>query len=327
MPLRSLLFTIVGLTTLVVLSAPSRSQEQTPDVPAWLKAHVGLADGQIAPVVLERARALFLRKSRAGATRNPCYFAMDATRPSVAGNGKLGRNFYVICEADRSFRAVSSGYGSGRKLKGANFANGRRCAKHFSNAQDSKLTTGGAYMTGEEITSFKGYYRAGKKEAALVRTFVQFDGEGETANARPREIGGHPSVLLRGLCRRKKPDSQYADKDGYVTYGNLVDYTGGRSNGCTSWSPADAAQIIPMMKENPGTLYIYPESADIDAVAKAAKAGRLPARAGAYWNAACLREIRTPKFWTKEKLEPLLVKFAKDHPPPPPRPLPLCKGR
>jgi hypothetical protein len=28
-----------------------------------------------------------------------------------------------------------------------------------------------------------------------MRSFVQFDGEGETANARERDIGGHPAVL------------------------------------------------------------------------------------------------------------------------------------
>ena len=39
----------------------------------------------------------------------------------------------------------------------------------------------------------------------------------------------------------------------------LVNYAGGRSNGCTSWSASDAEQIIPMMKDKPTTLYIYPE--------------------------------------------------------------------
>ena len=39
---------------------------------------------------------------------------------------------------------------------------------------------------------------------ALSRSFVQFDGEGDTANARPRAIGGHPAVLLRGVCLRKR---------------------------------------------------------------------------------------------------------------------------
>ena len=156
---------------------------------------------------------------------------------------------------------------------------------------------------------------------------MQFDGEGDTANARQRAIGGHPAVLLRGVCLRKDPDSPYANQDGYVPFGKLVNYAGGRSNGCTSWSPSDAEQIIPMMKDKPTTLYIYPESTDIDAVAQAVKAGRSPSRAGLYWNASCLKEIGAPKFWPKETLEPILVQYKKDHPPPPPQPTPLCKGQ
>jgi hypothetical protein len=239
----------------------------------------------------------------------------------------LGGGFYVICETDQTFRAVPSGHGNGRNLSGiANFANGQRCAKNFSNAMDSKLTTGGAYVTGENITSFKGYYRSAGKDAALIRSFVQFDGEGDAANARPRAIGGHPAVLLRGVCLRKNPDSPYANQDGYVPYGQLVNYSGGRSNGCTSWSLSDAEQIIPLMKE-PTTLYIYPESDDIDAVSQAVKAGRSPSRAGLYWSASCLKEIRSPKFWPKETLEPILVQYKKDHPAPPPQPTPICKGQ
>src|SRR4029077_12033528 len=170
----------------------------------------------------------------------------------------------------------SGSHGGGRDLKGiANFANGKRCAKNFSNAMDSRLTAGGAYVTGEVKTSFKGYYRASAKhDAVLIRSFVQFDGEGEVANARQREIGGHPAELLRNVCLRKDPHSSYADRDGYIPYGQLEDYADGRSNGCTSWSPSDAGQIIAMVKEGPTTLYIYPESADIEAVARAVKAGR-----------------------------------------------------
>ena len=172
----------------------------------------------------------------------------------------MGRRFYVICETDQTFRAVPAGHGNGRDLKGiVNFANEIRCAKNFSNAMDSKLTTGGAYVTSEEIASFKGYYRGSAgKDAVLLRSFVQFDGEGDAANARQRAIGGHPAVLLRGVCLRKDPDSPYANHDGYVPFGKLVDYSGGRSNGCTSWSASDAGQIIPMMKDKPTTLYIYP---------------------------------------------------------------------
>jgi hypothetical protein len=326
--LRSLHLNIVNIVSLISIVALSGSPqsfavEQPSDIPAWLRAHVGEGEGQIAQVVLQRARALYLEKVSEGAVKNPCYFAMDATRP-----GELGRRFYVICESDRSFRAISAGHGSGRDLKGiADFANGIRCAKNFSNAMDSKLTTGGAYVTGETSTFFKGYYRVSAgKDAALIRSFVQFDGEGDAANARPRAIGGHPAVLLRGVCLRKDPESSYANHDGYVPFGTLVNYTGGRSNGCTSWSPSDAGQIIPMLKDKPTTLYIYPESHDIDAVAQAVKAGR-PLRAGLYWNASCLKEIGSPKFWPKETLEPILAQYKKDHPAPPPRPTPICKGQ
>ena len=325
MQLRLLLLGVVSLGIAGALSGLPRSfaAGQPRDVPAWLRAHVGEGEGQIAQVVLQRARALYLQKVSEGVVKNPCYFAMDATRP-----GGVGRRFYIICETDQTFRAVPTGHGNGRNLKGiANFANGIRCAKNFSNAMDSKLTTGGAYLTGEEITSFKGYYRnSSGKYAVLKRSFVQFDGEGDTANARPRAIGGHPAVLLRGVCLRKNPNSPYANPDGYVPFGKLVDYSAGRSNGCTSWSPTDAGQIIPMMKDKPTTLYIYPESGDIDAVTQAVKAGRSPSRAGFYWNASCLKEIRSPKFWPKESLEPILVQYRKDHPEPPLRPTPICKG-
>jgi hypothetical protein len=300
---------------------------QSSAVPAWLQAHVGDRDGQIARVVLERARALYLKKVREGAVRSLCYFAVDATRPNYASEGILGRRFYIICEADRSFRAISVGHGSGHDLKGiVDFANGRRCAKNFSNAIDSNLTTGGAYVTAETKTSFKGYYRvSARQDAALVRSFVQFDGEGETANARPRAIGGHAAVSLKGVCLRKDPHSPYANHDGYVPFGTLVDYSAGRSNGCTSWSPSDVRQIIPMLKDNPTTIYIYPESHDIDAIGKAVAAGQLPSRWGLYWNASCLKEISSPKFWSKGGLEPILARYKKNHPAPPSRPPPICK--
>jgi hypothetical protein len=247
---------------------------------------------------------------------------MDATRP-----GGLGRRFYIICEADRTFRAVPSGHGDGRNLEGiADFANDIRCAKNFSNAMDSQLTTGGPYVTAEIRTSFKGYYRdPGGNSVALMRSFVQFDGEGDAANARRRAIGGHPAVAVKGSCLLKARDDPYANDDGYVPFGKLVNYTGGRSNGCTTWSPSDAEQIIPIVKDKPATLYIYPESTDIVAVARAVKAGRSPSRAGLYWNTSCLREIHSPNFWPRETLEPVLVQYKEDHPPPRPQAPQICR--
>ena len=105
--------TIVGLVIagVVAWSGLSRSlAAKLGDIPPWLGAHVGDGDGKISEVVLLRARALYLEKVSEGAARNPCYFAMDATRP--AG---FGRRFYIICEAERSFRAIPSGHGNGRK--------------------------------------------------------------------------------------------------------------------------------------------------------------------------------------------------------------------
>jgi hypothetical protein len=67
-------------------------------LPDWLQAHVGEGEGQIAPVVLQRARALYLKKVSEGAINNPCYFGLGRHAPR-----RLGTRFYVICEADRRF--------------------------------------------------------------------------------------------------------------------------------------------------------------------------------------------------------------------------------
>ncbi|HWG06478.1 MAG TPA: hypothetical protein VG271_15815 [Beijerinckiaceae bacterium] len=330
MRLKSLLLnnvTLFGLSIAAAAAPRSFAAGQSPDVPAWLRAYIGEGEGQIAQPILQRARAFYLRKVAERAVKNPCYLAMDATRPNDMGDGKAGRRFYVICEAAHSFRAISAGHGSGRDLPGvADFSNGRECAKNFGNAMDSLLTAGGDYVTAEAKSSFKGYYRvAANQDAPLIRTFVQFDGEGETANARQREIGGHAAVALKGVCMRKKPGSSYADHDGYVPYGNLVDYSGGRSDGCTSWSPSDVPQILSMVKDDPTTLYIYPDAADVTAVAQAVASGRSLQSAGLYWNASCLKEIGAPKFWSKESLEPAIARYKREHPAPPPRPLPICK--
>ena len=134
-------------------------------------------------------------------------------------------------------------------------------------------------------------------------------------------------MTLKGVCLRKQPGSPYANHDGYVPLGELVDYTGGRSDGCTSWSPSDAQQILSLVENDPTTLYIYPSSADIEAVSRAVTAGQSLVQAGLYWNASCLSEINVPKFWPKAVLEPIISRYVHDHPPPPPIPPPICKGQ
>ncbi|MFW8588744.1 hypothetical protein ACOJBM_39775 [Rhizobium beringeri] len=237
-------------------------------LPDWLNAHVGAGSGEIAPKVLERGVHSTWSRFHKGKVRNACYFAMDATRPNDLTDGPSGGRFYIICEGEQSFQAISSGHGGGRNLPGgANFTNGRQCAKNFGNALNSNLTAGGAYLTSEIKTSFKGYYSVSpKQDAFLTRSFVQFDGIGETANARQRAIGGHASALVSGICMMKNPNSPFADRDGYVPRGKLTTYAGGRSDGCTSWSPSETPQVLSVVKDNPTTLYIYPESKDIAAV-------------------------------------------------------------
>ena len=331
MPTGSTLAGFASLLSLLIaasMSAPATAAERSLPIPDWLTAHVGESNGEIALPVLERARALYFSKVAEGKVNNACYFAMDATRPNDLTDGQSGGRFYVICEAQHSFRVISAGHGGGRNLPGVvNFSNGRECAKNFGNALDSNLTAGGAYLTSEIKTSFRGYYRTtANQQSVLTRSFVQFDGIGETANARQRAIGGHAAALVSGICMQKKPDSTYANRDGYVPLGKLVTYAGGRSDGCTSWSPAEAPQVLSTVQDNPTTLYIYPESRDIKAVSQSVAAGQSPARNGPYWNSECLKEIGSPSFWPKEKLEPIIAQYKKDHPAPPPRPIPMCES-
>lgn len=303
----------------------SQTAAQTTTIPTWLQKHVGTSEGQIAPIVLQRARALHKKKVRQGEVRNPCYLAMDATRPSTSSNGAPGQRFYIICESQKSFKAVSSGYGNGRNLRRASFSNGRQCARHFSNAEGSKLTMGGAYVTAESRTSFKGYYSHAGQAKPFHRTFLLFDGEGETSNARERAIGGHQAMFLKWQCRLKKPNSPHADKDGYVPYGRLVNYVGGRSNGCTTWSSAVSRNILATTEGRPTTLYIYPESRDINAVATAVSKGQSLAQAGLYWNTTCLSNIGAPRFWPKRELQPIINQWRQSLPKQPPLVLPICQ--
>ena len=64
----------------------------------------------------------------------------------------------------------------------------------------------------DKETSFKGYYRVSGGRKPFLRTFLLFDGEGDTANARERAIGGHPAVFLRWRCRYRNTESPYADE-------------------------------------------------------------------------------------------------------------------
>lgn len=114
MLLRSLVLTITVLFAVAFAGSQlTLASGQAHKLPTWLQAHVGTGDGKIALIVLKRARGLHQRKVSEGKVKNPCYMAMDATRPSTSKGGALGRRFYIICEAKESFRAIYSGYGNG----------------------------------------------------------------------------------------------------------------------------------------------------------------------------------------------------------------------
>jgi hypothetical protein len=105
--------------------------EQPTEIPAWLRPNVGNGGGQIAPVVLQKARALYFQKVRAGAVRNSCYLTMDATRPHDLGDGKVAARFYVTCEPARSFLAISAGFVWLQRYQEANKQDGRRRPKYW----------------------------------------------------------------------------------------------------------------------------------------------------------------------------------------------------
>lgn len=325
MPLSAPFRVVLVMAIALAGPLPVRATPMSSEIPDWLREHVGTGEGQIAQVVLQRARDLYRTQVLEAGIRNPCYLAMDATRPSTSSAGTPGQRFYIVCESDRTFRAVSSGYGNGRDLPQADFSNGRECARNFGNAEGSNLTMGGAYLTAETRTSFKGYFSEGGERVPFHRTFLLFDGMGETENARERDIGGHVAMFLRWQCRLHNPESPNADTEGYVPYGNLVNYTGGRSNGCTTWSEEVSRDIIALVESDPTTLYIYPESHDITAVANAVNGQRDLSEEGLYWNASCLGAIGTPRFWPKETLQPIIDEWRQSLPEQPPLELPLCQ--
>jgi hypothetical protein len=66
--------------------------------------------------------------------------------------------------------------------------------------------------------------------------------------------------------------------------------------GAAKGSNFNAGQVIAMVKDDPTTLYIYPEAADIDAVTQAVKTGRSLSPAGLYWNASCCKKSALRNF-------------------------------
>ena len=102
MRLRFLLLNIASLAVIAAVPGSLRSfaVEQPSDIPAWLKAHVGDDDGQIAQVVLDGRARFTCKKVSAGRGQQCLLLRHGRNAPRDLG-GVLGRRFYVICEANR----------------------------------------------------------------------------------------------------------------------------------------------------------------------------------------------------------------------------------
>lgn len=78
------------------------------------------------------------KKVHEGDVKNPCYFAMDATRPHDLEDSKLGRQFYIFCELKETFRAIFGWAQRRSRLEGY------RGFRKWKAVLDSKLTGGRA---------------------------------------------------------------------------------------------------------------------------------------------------------------------------------------
>ncbi len=299
----------------------ARKIEFKTDIPGFLRQHVGDGPDQISEVVLQRARTHFFEKRNARKAKNVCYAAMDATRPHLLNEKEadkgaamvLGNRLYLICESLGIFKALPVSHGGGIDLKkqnGPDLKNGRHCAKYFGNIDSTYLTMGGRYMTDIMKYFYKGKVR--QKDGGYCdysRPFLTFTGEGETANAKERAIGAHPVLKMGQGSEHCDITNPHADAQGYVYFADkLINYNGGRTEGCLGMPEEDAALILTVAKDHPMSVYVYPQKADIENMSDP--------ESKPYWNKECLAEIGTPKYYgdgeseSKEIKEALRLKAA-----------------
>jgi hypothetical protein len=291
-------------------------------LPGWLQAHIGDRPNQ---VVFKRARASYLRLKKEGTVTNPCYIAMDATKRHDMGGEEMppGDRAYLICEDTHTFMPFSAGHGAGTAVLHAQ--NSKGCAKHFGNAYGSNMTTGGTYWTGTINRSIKGKLRNGEGTFSVYsRSFLRFEGEGLTGNAKKRDLGLHAAVALTDGCYQHEPSNPIADEDGDVFMAeDMRQYVAGRSNGCLSVTEDVSDIIMPIAEKGAMAIYVYPEASDIQALAEAVRAGKKPEESGVYWSKECLNEIKSPVFWDRETYE---EKIKREKPVKVPEPKKMCPG-
>jgi len=163
---------LVG-TVVVWGTAASLATEQPSDVPAWLRSHIGEGEGQIAQVVLQRARALYLKRWPQASSKIHAILPWTRRAP----RGQIGESGFTR-SAKLSGRFVRP-HGSWQRPQHQgrrDFANGKECAREFRQCAGSYLTTA-APIDARRKPRSKLLSQLRETDAVLMRSFVQFDGE------------------------------------------------------------------------------------------------------------------------------------------------------
>ena len=137
-----------------------------------------------------RGRARFICKSRAKARSK-----IPATSPWTRRvPADLARRFYVICEADQTFRAVPSGHGSGRNVAGREFLERNSVRQEFLQCDGFEADDRRALRDGRDGHALQGLLpqRIGQIRGVqpLVRAVRRRRRHGKCETARHRRTSG-----------------------------------------------------------------------------------------------------------------------------------------
>ncbi len=180
MRLKSLLLNAVATFSLSVIaiavstSRPLSAAEQSADVPGWLRPYVGDGERQISQVVLQRARALYLRKIAQHAVKNSCYFQSYGRNAPQRYRRRAKRDADFMSSAKLPTRFTPSG----RVTAAAAIYPALQISRMGENARRTSamrwicsLTAGGGdYVTAEAKSSFKALLLASRRTKMRLRT-------------------------------------------------------------------------------------------------------------------------------------------------------------
>jgi len=195
--------------------------------------------------------------------------------------------------------------------------------QEFSNAMDSKLTTGGPYVTDETVTRFKAITAADRANTWRSTARSCSSTARATRQMRDRAPSVDSGRGVAGGCLRKDADSPTPTRT--ATFRSARWLICGRPQQWLHQLVASDARIIPMMKE-PAALYIYPESRDIDAGRASGEGRPLAVTRGSLLERLLLAADRRSEILAEGKARAVLVKWKEAQPKLPARPLRFARG-